>query len=1123
MRDKDNSIFLDSTGKRWKKVLFVGIFCFGLIFSLLFMLTVSIYFLPSRPSFLVPTGSERHTLLPRLSQLFPTNPEVLETARIKSLLKNREEYQKKYKDRNLDHQETVAAFLEDEDAGGYSALKSNLSKIDLLFPRWVTLDANGNISYGNDDYIRQVLDYVASSQSQVSVMPVISNIGKSGRSPTAIKNLMSDEKVREKFWEQILSWTQKNKFAGITLDIQETSDQKTYNNFIEETANRMHAAGLKLAVVVPPDQKDYPYTLISSEVNYVALPLFDESYKTPGSVASISWIANLLEKRSKDIPEEKLLPIIGTHSYDWEEGFLPKEKTFEEAILTAGESSSTIVFDPESFTPKYAYYDELQKPHTVWMEDAVTAFNAYTIARQYGKNIAVENLGGADAAIWSILDTQLLTQSLPSFENLFFHYLVDYEGKGEILQIESTATSGTRTVVYDTSSGLVQGESYVSYPTPYIINHYGAKSEKMVSLTFDDGPDDLFTLDILDILKRKKAPATFFVVGEQAQLFPKLVKREYAEGHLIGNHTYTHPDISNISQTQLRLEISATERLIESLTGHETFLFRAPYAADGEPDSPEQVAKTLTASTMGYLFVGMNIDPQDWRATTTDSIVDSVLKQAENREGNVILLHDGGADRSLTVAALPNLIDTLRSRGYSIVPLEDLIGKSQEDLMPEVPLSQRLLLRLDALSFGFLRSTGSLLRILFIIAIALGIARFFSLAPLAIREFFIARKRRFDPTFNPSVAVVIAAYNEEKVVIKTVEHVLAASYGSRFEVIVVDDGSIDRSLEFLQGKFSNNPKVRIFTQENKGKARALNYGISQTDAEIIVTLDADTLFLPDTVEKLVRHFNNPAVAGVAGNAKVGNRVNLLTRWQALEYIVSQNLDKRAFSLLNCIIVIPGAVGAWRRSVIEKVGLFSTDTLAEDTDLTLAIEKLGHKVIYEETAIALTEAPDTVQALIKQRYRWTYGTYQACWKHKSAFLNPQNRSLGFVTFPNIVLFQIFLPLLSPILDLFVFVTVASLWITWTQHPEDLIFIPLLSVLFYYLLFLAFDYLIAVIAFSLEKGEDWWLISWLILQRFYYRQLMYYIVIKSIISTLRGGSVGWNKLERKGNVTIPSVKK
>jgi cellulose synthase/poly-beta-1,6-N-acetylglucosamine synthase-like glycosyltransferase len=443
------------------------------------------------------------------------------------------------------------------------------------------------------------------------------------------------------------------------------------------------------------------------------------------------------------------------------------------------------------------------------------------------------------------------------------------------------------------------------------------------------------------------------------------------------------------------------------------------------------------------------------------------------------------------------------------------MGLTRDQVMPSVSASERLFGWVNLVGFQTVNTSNWLLSNLFIIGIVLGLLRLIVIAVLASLEKQQAKRRQFDPAYRPTVSFIVPAYNESKVVDKTINTLLDSTY-PEIEIIVIDDGSSDNTYERVLELYGTNPRVHAYTKPNGGKAQALNYGIEQTHAEIIIGMDADTVILPDAAEKLVRHFNDPRVAAVAGNAKVGNRINLLTRWQALEYITGQNLDRRAFALLNCITVVPGAIGAWRRSLVMELGGFSNDTLAEDSDLTLRILHNGFKIEYEEYAIALTEAPDQVKGFLKQRFRWMFGTLQAAWKHINTLMRPKYGMMGIVALPNIFIFQILFPLISPLMDAAAFISIAQIIWQKTQHPLDPIAKDLGILVGFYLLFLLVDYATALFAFTLEKNEDWRLTIWLFLQRFSYRQLMYYVAIKSVVTALQGRMVGWGKLERKATV-------
>jgi cellulose synthase/poly-beta-1,6-N-acetylglucosamine synthase-like glycosyltransferase len=360
---------------------------------------------------------------------------------------------------------------------------------------------------------------------------------------------------------------------------------------------------------------------------------------------------------------------------------------------------------------------------------------------------------------------------------------------------------------------------------------------------------------------------------------------------------------------------------------------------------------------------------------------------------------------------------------------------------------------------------------------------------------------------------LIPAYNEEAVIVQTVTAALASDYPA-LEVIVVNDGSADRTGELLDAHFKHDPRVRIIHQSNRGKSAALTRALLQAKSDILVTIDADTSIAPNAVASLVRHFYAPHVGAVAGNVKVGNRNRWLTRWQALEYITSQNLEKRAFDLLNCIPVVPGALSAWRAEAIRSAGGFTSDTVAEDTDLTIAIRRNGWRIVYDEDAIGWTEAPETAEALIRQRFRWTFGTLQSFWKHRDTLGRPRYGTLGWVALPNIFLFQLLLPLVSPIIDL-LFMSSLILWalsqFRITHLPQLWTAADLERSVIFFLGFMLIDLLTCVIAFLLERHEDWSLLWPLLLQRFYYRQMMYVVLFRAVKHAVQGGAVGWRGVE------------
>jgi cellulose synthase/poly-beta-1,6-N-acetylglucosamine synthase-like glycosyltransferase/peptidoglycan/xylan/chitin deacetylase (PgdA/CDA1 family) len=833
-----------------------------------------------------------------------------------------------------------------------------------------------------------------------------------------------------------------------------------------------------------------------------------------------------------DVPAQKIVVGIANYAYDWPEA--PKKQyataeefSIQEALLHVKESETDVEFDSDSLNPHYSYYDEHNHVHQVWMLDAVTAYNQLRASERLGvQGTALWRLGSSDTSLWPVWDAahadaaarQKLTD-LPPGPDLIL------EGDGDFWHITDTPKHGRRSFEYDAATDLFTDETYEAIPLSFNIDQFGAANKK-IALSFDDGPDPKWTPKILDILKQKNVPGVFFVIGNMANQRPDILKREYAEGHEIGNHTFTHPKFDdNITRTEIHWQLNLTERLIESTLGAKSILFRPPYGIDHQPEYAEEVAQLPYPQELGYLIVGQRIDPDDWslqdgKPIPAKEIVDSVLRQAN--KGNIVLLHDGGGDRGQTLAALPQIIDALREKGYQFVSVSDLIGKTRVQVMLPLSPEEQFEARADGFIFGIFQYFRFFIGIIFVLGIFLVSGRALVIGLLALIE-----KLRPDHAVMsippPSVTVLIPAHNEENVIVQTITSVLLSDLQD-LRIIAVNDGSMDKTGELLDANFSHEPRVHIIHQANRGKAAALSHAMSLADTEIVVTIDADTEIEPDAIRNLIRHFSDPQVGAVAGNVKVGNRSRWLTRWQALEYITSQNMEKRAFDLLNCITVVPGALGAWRKKAIEAAGGITADTVAEDADLTIAIRRLGWHVGYDEEAIAWTEAPETAGQLIRQRFRWTFGTLQSFWKHGDTLLRPKYGTLGWIALPNIFVFQLVLPLISPIIDLMFFGSLL-LWVLaqfrvtrlpqlWTTSDVEK------SVLFF-LGFLLIDILTCMVAFALEHKEDWTLLFPVLLQRFYYRQLMYVVLFRSVKEAVSGRPVGWRGVESEAPPPAPKA--
>nr|WSZ16802.1 glycosyltransferase [Streptomyces canus] len=623
--------------------------------------------------------------------------------------------------------------------------------------------------------------------------------------------------------------------------------------------------------------------------------------------------------------------------------------------------------------------------------------------------------------------------------------------------------------------------------------------DRRLVLTFDDGPDPTWTPKVLDVLKKHHAHAVFFVTGTMASRYPDLVKRIVSEGHEVGLHTFNHPDLSFQSQKRIDWELSQNQLALAGAAGIRTSLFRPPYSSFADAMDDKSWPVTQYIGTRGYITVVNNTDSEDWQKPGVRQIIRNATPK--NGKGAIVLMHDSGGDRHQTVQALDLFLPGMQDKGYKFDNLTEALDAPTAHTAvtgPELWKGKAWIFLVQASE----HITDVLVVGLSIIG-SLVIGRFVLMLLLSGIHARRVRRKDFrwgEPVTQP-VSVLVPAYNEAKCIESTVRSLMASEHP--IEVLVIDDGSSDGTARIVEAM--GLPNVRVVRQLNAGKPAALNRGLANARHDIIVMMDGDTVFEPSTVRELVQPFGDPRVGAVAGNAKVGNRDSLIGAWQHIEYVMGFNLDRRMYDVLRCMPTIPGAVGAFRRSALERVGGMSDDTLAEDTDITMAMHRDGWRVVYAEKARAWTEAPESVQQLWSQRYRWSYGTMQAIWKHRKALVErgPSGR-FGRVGLPLVSLFMVVAPLLAPLIDVFLLYGVVF-------GPTEKTIVAWLGVLMIQLVCAAY-------AFRLDRERMTHLIS-LPLQQILYRQLMYVVLLQSWITALTGGRLRWQKLRRTGVVEAP----
>ncbi|MFE9026012.1 bifunctional polysaccharide deacetylase/glycosyltransferase family 2 protein [Streptomyces iakyrus] len=623
---------------------------------------------------------------------------------------------------------------------------------------------------------------------------------------------------------------------------------------------------------------------------------------------------------------------------------------------------------------------------------------------------------------------------------------------------------------------------------------------RTIVLTFDDGPDPTWTPRIRAVLDHYGTPGTFFVTGQQTVRHPEVLRSVIRSGHEVGVHTFSHRDLTTQSASAVDRELALTQLALAGAAGVNTSLMRMPYSSTTSALDAPAWTVTRSLGAKGYLLAFIDQDTNDWRRPGARAIADAAMPDPPGR-GAVVLLHDAGGDRSQTVEALRILIPRLKAQGYRFTTLADLVGT--DSLASPVGTGELWQGRIFVAAVTVSGAAVSAVSLLLLVVGSLVLARCVLLLVLA--RVHAGRHRRpqtgpHRPVTRP-VSVVIPAYDEELCIPKTLRSLAASDHP--VEIIVVDDGSHDGTADLARSLALEN--VTVIRQPNGGKPAALNTGVLRASHDIVVMLDADTVFAPSTVGRLVQPFADPRVGAVAGNAKVGNRRRLLGRWQHIEYVMGFNLDRRMYDLLRCLPTIPGAVGAFRAEALRDAGMMSADTLAEDTDITMALHRAGWEVRYAPDALAWTEAPATLRQLWRQRYRWSYGTMQAAWKHRHALLERGHAGrFGRLGLPLLAVFQILTPLLSPLID------ILALY--------GLVFGDALTTVLAWSGMLAVQALCAAYAFHLdgERLRPLWALP---LQQVVYRQVMYLVLAQACLTAINGYRLPWQRLKRSGDVMLP----
>lgn len=1016
------------------------------------------------------------------------------------------------------------AFFNSWDDNGFYSLRLNVNKFDVLLPEWLQINATSNELMSSR--ARQEAEsrlWIQKNAHHLQIMPVVNNYNPAsdGWDSKGIESILSDAGRRQTYVSAIAERLAAKRDAGVVIDFKELSDTsiEPYLLFLSELKGRLSKEGRKTLVTLPAYEDRFDYWQLSEAVDHVILLAYDQHWDggDAGPLSAQGWFESFLDRVFEANTGTKFIIAIGSYAVDWAENGGARSITVAEAWDLLDDSNSTHSFDEDSLNSTFGYQSSGKNKHRVWMLDGITTYNqvAAALAMKPG-GLALWRLGTEDPTVWASFARQRVAEEaiLSDLQQIEPTGGIVHKGEGEVLTVKDRQTVGRRELQFNRNFNLITSQTVLERPRSLSLHRWGHNKDKKLALTFDDGPSRAYTAQILDILREKDVKATFFVVGANASMEPTLLERIYNDGHDIGNHTFTHPNLRLVGPTLLDLELNATQRVLEAKLGIGTHLFRPPFNKDSEPVNKDEAAALLAAARLGYMTIGLKIDPLDWARPGADKIVERTVSYARAREGNIVLLHDGGGDRQQTVDALPAIIDQLRGEGFHFVTVHELLDMKRDEVMPSIKSGGAYEASVNNLGFTMLSTGSNMLSALFVISISLGIGRLFLVSVGAIAQ-QRRNKLRITNDWQPEkVAILVPAYNEEKVIAQSISS-LIDSVDPSVEIIIIDDGSADRTADVAEATIVGRANARVIRKINGGKASALNTALQETDADVVVAIDADTRLEKGAVFWLTRHFSDPTVGAVAGTVDVGNSRNLITKFQELEYTISQNLDRRAFETVHAISVVPGAIGAWRREALLSVGGYGEDTLAEDADVTIKLQRAGWTVLTEPRAIAVTEAPATVRLFLRQRFRWMFGTLQVAWKNLDCIRYRGARGIKFLTLPNILLFQFFFALAAPVIDMLLIASLIADGHFYIQGQAAGLSGRTTTLVTYWAIWQLLELMVGLLAYKIDgRRPPLYLFPMLVLQRFCYRQLIYYVALKSLAAAIRGRLVGWDKLPRAG---------
>lgn len=1104
-------IFEDVSHRRWlltRRIGFILLVC-GLSFG-------ALYLYSSYRSFALPAVADilsSSAPYPWMSTYSGATASTVETAPLDAATKRRAELvtPRPFSIKTLQKQAgyLTVGFLTQSDKASLASFTTHADKLDVVVPDWYALPQkvqSTNASTSTCEIVEQIDEDVRDllHQKNTAIMPRLSNGSTDRWEVDELRAILRAPERRSCLVRSTANAVRRTDSKGINIDFEglTAADRPFLTEFFLELTERLHKQQQLLTVDIPVNASAFDLHTLSVLADGIILMAYDQHDPTsrPGPIAAQDWVNQSVKNALSIIPAEKLILGTANYSYDWtlETPNVPAyASSYKSVMQLANDVSAKPNLDAVSQNFHFGYRDIQARRHDVWFLDANTLWNEHRLVQtQAILGASLWRLGLEDPLIWEFFgQTTSGTRSDVAAVDPVDGRSVDHTS--EVFTLSTKAQTG-HLKRSSSDEGDILAAQYLIAPTSYTTERIGAAIAKnQVVLAFANNLDQTWTPKILNTLDEYKIPAIFYLTNDQVRAHPALVEEVADRGQSIGSTMPAKTDLLSLTPEAINDELESGQRAIISLTGQKTALFQSPIGQ--HPMGDARVLPVVTR--LGYVSMDSNIDLGNAGSLPPETHVQRALTQLTDPDNHIITLHDMDGEQTVTLLNL--LIPALQAKGYSFTSIDQAIQIPHERLEPTATITERFRSSFMNTMERLRGKQWIVIGWVFLFTNVLSIVRILFLAVFALRSKH-EKKRTSPETQHTPITVVIPAYNEAKTIRRTLASIQNSTHAN-FVAMVVNDGSTDRTAAIVEQMREKDPRIQLISKPNGGKFSALNLAFQQATTDLIVTIDADTILYPQAIDELIKPFDDPRVDAVCGNVEVGNIRNLLTGFQALEYITSQNFDRRAFEELNCIGVVPGATGAWRRQRVLEIGGYESDTLVEDADVTLRLLKHGGKIVYSPEARSRTEAPATLSDLAKQRLRWSFGTFQCLRKHAGSFFHG---TLGWIALPNIFFFQILYPILSPLGDL------VFLWAIFAGQVR--------AIIVGYLFFVLIDFIGSVLAFRLEKRSPKLLLL-IFIQRFFYRQFMYVIAFRSIIAILRGSRQSWNKLVREGSVHASFRKK